>query len=70
MIRSSAVGGLICTHPRCYHVEFRGGVSLHVLRLVSGESVRALLPYSAAFTAGDPVVVPVPRGVVLTAFDA
>jgi ABC-type Fe3+/spermidine/putrescine transport system ATPase subunit len=52
------------------HVEFRGGVSLHVLRLVSGESVRALLPYSAAFTAGDPVVVPVPRGVVLTAFDA
>ena len=52
------------------HVEFRGGVSLHVLRLVSGESVRALLPYSAAFTAGDPVVVPVPRGVILTAFDA
>ncbi len=52
------------------HVEFRGGASLHVLRLVSGESVRALLPYSAAFAAGDPVVVPAPRGVILTAFDA
>jgi iron(III) transport system ATP-binding protein len=51
------------------HVEFRGGEVLHVLRLESGETLRALLPHTAALRPGDRAVVAAPEGVRLVAFD-